>query len=255
MVRLAQLALALFLFAAPAHAQQAQAPATPGLPAVVSEEEIAVKSDYRGSTIDVWGVNPDRRGRGDIVVVMRGPNRPATVMRKRRVWGLWVNGPQVRFAEAPSYFAVLSTRPLRQIVSPAVIWSLGLDPAASAQLEGETPPGTSPSDYRAALVRLRRQQGLYLEQPGGLRVYEGGLFRARVSLPANAPIATYHADTYLFRNGQLVSSQRVPVSISRVGFERRVHNLANNASLLYGVVTLMLALGAGWLASVLFRRP
>src|SRR5262249_42278824 len=58
------------------------------LPSDVAEEQITVSSDYRGSTITVFGANPDRRARGDVVVVVRGPDVPATVMRKKRVLGL-----------------------------------------------------------------------------------------------------------------------------------------------------------------------
>jgi uncharacterized protein (TIGR02186 family) len=224
------------------------------LPAAVAEEQIAVGSDYRGSIVTVFGVNPDRRGRGDIVVVLRGPNLPAQVMRKQRFLGLWVNGPPVRFAEAPSFFAVLSKRPLRQIASPQQIWSLGLDPAATARLESETPEGAAPSDFRAALVRLRTTQNLYQESQQGLTLFPGGLFRASVRLPANAPIAEYRAETYLFRDRQLISSQSTPISISRVGFERRIHDLATESSFLYGLVTVALALGAGWTAAYFFRR-
>ena len=253
--------LALAAAAAPA-AAQAPGDVASDLPAAVAEEQITVSSDYRGSFITVFGVNPDRRGRGDIVVVVRGPNETATVMRKRRLLGLWVNGDPVRFGEAPSFFAVLSNRPLRQIASPQSIWRYGLDPAASAQLASAVPAGGDPSAYRAALVRLRRDQGLYQwysgraapDQRGGLTMYQGGLFRAVVRLPANAPIAQYHADTYLFRDGRLISSQRIPISISRVGIERRIHDLATSASWLYGVVTVLLALFSGWVAAFLFRR-
>lgn len=253
--------LAFVLLAAPAGAQQ------PGdiandLPAAVAEEQITVSSDYRGSYVTVFGVNPDRRGRGDIVVVVRGPSDAAVVMRKRRVFGLWVNGDPVQFSQAPTFFAVLSNRPLRQIANPQSIWQYQLDPAASAQLASAVPEGADPSAYRAALVRLRRDQGLYQwysgraapDQRGGLTMYQGGLFRAVVRLPANAPIARYHADTYLFRDGRLISSQRIPITISRVGFERRIHDLATSASWLYGVVTVLLALFAGWVAALIFRR-
>ncbi len=254
-------ALALCLAAGPA---AAQAPAELGgdLPAAVVQEQITVSSDYRGSYITVFGVNPDRRGRGDIVVVVRGPNDESTVvMRKRRVYGLWINGDPVRFAQAPAFFAVLSNKPLREIASPQAIWHYELDPAAAAQLASAVPAGADPSDYRAALVRLRFEQGLYQwytgaspEQRGGLTMYPGGLFRAEVRLPANAPIAQYFADTYLFRDGRMISSQRIPVTISRVGIERRIHDLATTQSFLYGLVTVLLALFAGWIASLLFRR-
>jgi len=253
-------ALAFLALCAPA-AAQAPGDVASDLPAGVAEDSITVSSDYRGSYVTVFGVNPDRRGRGDIVVVVRGPSESAVVMQKRRVLGLWVNGDPVRFSEAPTFFAVLSNRPLRSIASAQSIWRYQLDPAASAQLETST-GDTDPSAYRAALVRLRRGQGLYQEyssgatpdQRGGLTMYQGGLFRAVVRLPANAPIAQYHADTYLFRDGRLISAQRIPISISRVGIERRIHDLATNVPLIYGLLTVMLALAAGWVAAFLFRR-
>lgn len=264
MVRRFAALLALVLICAPAAAQTG-APTGPNvadLPAGVAEDSITVSSDYRGSSVTVFGVNPDRQGRGDIVVVVRGPTDSAVVMRKRRVFGLWVNGDPVRFSEAPTFFAVLSNRPLRSIASAQSIWRYQLDPAASAQLASAVPATGDPSAYRAALVRLRRAQGLYQEysgrdapdRPGGLTMYEGGLFRAVVRLPANAPIAQYYADTYLFRDGRLISAQRIPISITRVGIERRIHDLATNFGWLYGLITVMLALVSGWIAAFLFRR-
>ena len=260
---LATLAFAL-LAGAPALAQQQPgADVADDLPAGVAEEQISVSSTYGGSYITVFGMNPDRRGRGDIVVVLRGPTEQATVMQKRRVFGLWINGDPVRFSEAPAFFAVLSNRPLREIASPQSIWRYQLDPAASAQLASAVPAGGDPSAYRAALVRLRHAQGLYqwYSRPpqegvrGGLTAYRGGLFRAVVRLPANAPIAQYHADTYLFRDGRLISRQRIPITISRIGVERTIHDMATNVSWLYGIVTVLLALLAGWGSAVLFRRP
>jgi uncharacterized protein (TIGR02186 family) len=256
---LALLALLLALAAA-AHAQQPGDTAS-NLPSAVAEDRISVGSDYRGSSITVFGFNPDRRGRGDIVVVLRGPNTPAVVMRKRRVFGLFINGDPVRFSEAPEFFAVLSSRPLHEIADRSAIRRYELDPAASAQLESAVPDG-DPAAYRAALVRLRRAQMLYQEhvgvstpeRPAAITKYAGGLFRAVVRLPANAPIAQYNADTYLFRDGRLISSQRIPVPIERVGIEQRIHELATEAAILYGILTVLMALGIGWGAAVLFRR-
>lgn len=254
------LALALWLAATPAGAQNPGDSANQ-LPAAVVEDQISVRSDYRGSFITVFGVNPDRRGRGDVVVVVRGPNVRTVVMRKRRVLGLYMNGDPVRFSEAPSFFAVLSNRPLHDIASPQLIRQYQLDPAASAQLESAT-GSIDPSAYRTALVRLRSEQGLYqwyvgpptAQRRGGLSQYRGGLFLGVVRLPANAPIDRYHADTYLFREGRLISSERIPITVSRVGIERRIHDLANAQSFLYGVVTVLMALLFGWISANLFRR-
>jgi uncharacterized protein (TIGR02186 family) len=260
-VRGALLALALLAGAAPAVAQTQTPSLGSDFPAAVADEHITVSSDYRGSFITVFGVNPDRRGRGDVVVVLRGPSQPAAIMRKHRVLGLWINGAPVRFSDAPSFFAVLSNRPLRQIASAESIWRYGLDPAASAQLESGTGADTDPSLYRSALVRLRREQDLYQEysgnpvaERGGFTLFPGGLFRAVVRLPANAPIAEYTAETYLFREGRLISSQHIPISVSRIGIERSIHDLATQYAFFYGLLTVMLALGFGWLAAFFFRR-
>ncbi len=260
MVRRWLIAFALMALAGSA-AAQTPAPTPVDLPAAVAEERITVSSDYRGSYITVFGVNPDRRARGEIVVVVRGPNERVTVMRKQRVFGLLMNGDPVRFSDAPSFFAVLSNQELRDITTPQLIHRHQLDPAASAQLESAV-PDADPSAYRAALVRLRSAQGLYqsytspptLEDRSGLTVYPGGLFRAVVRLPANAPIAEYVADAYVFRDERLVSSQRIPIGFARVGIEGWIHDLATNASFLYGVLVVLIALGAGWLAAFLFRR-
>jgi uncharacterized protein (TIGR02186 family) len=259
------LTLAVALLAStPAAAQQAQ----PGevaadLPAGVAEDQISVSSTYGGSSFTVFGVNPDRLGRGDIVVVIRGPDEPVTVMRKRRVLGLWVNGDPVRFSRAPSFFAVLSNKPLTDIANAQSIWRYRLDPAASAELASAVPAGADASAYRRALVRLRREQNLYqwyMRPPPegtreGLRTYQRGLFRAVVRLPASAPIARYTADTYLFRDKRLISRQSIVITVSRIGFEHTIHDLATRVEWLYGVVVVMIALGAGWGAALVFRRP
>lgn len=250
--RLIAAAAALFLCAA-------QAPPLPNvptdLPAAVTEDEIAVTSDYRGFSITVFGVNPDRRGQGDVVVAVRGPPERASLMRKRRVFGIWVNSARVEFAAAPAFFTVISAKPLRQIASPQAIWSLQLDPAAAARLAGPTPGDADPSEYREALVRLRERAGLYSEDARGLTMLSRNrLFRAQIRIPANAPIGAYVADVYLFRGGRLVSSQRSTVNVSRAGFERTVHSLATERPFIYGMLTLALALSAGWGASLIFRR-
>jgi len=248
------LLLAMALLAAPA--ALAQAPATPDdLPAAVTEGDISVTSNFRGFTVTVFGANPDRRGRGDVVVAVRGPEFPATISRKTRFWGLWVNGAPVTFMRAPGFHAVLSTRPLRNVVRARDIWALKLDPAASAELGGAIPSDADPSAYREALVRLRRHEGLYLERASGVSMLSGGrLFLTQVRIPANAPLGNYRADAYFFRNGRMVSSQTSIVNVSRVGVEQQVHELATDHAFLYGLAVVAMALGAGYAAAAVFRR-
>lgn len=231
-----------------------QSAANAGLAAAVTDDVIAVTSDFRGARITVFGATPARRAPGDVVVAIRGPGGPITVMRKRRTGVLWLNRDPVAFADAPSFHAVVSAKPLVQIASTRDIWELGLDPAAEARLVSATPADADPSDYRQGLVRLQRARGLYQESPRGLVLRPGGLFKAQVALPANAQPGAYRADVYLFRNGRLQASETATILISRQGLEQTVYAFAQERPLIYGLFTVALALSAGWVAALIFRR-
>lgn len=248
--RFALAALALLALCAPAHAQANRR----NLTAAVTEDTIEVTSDFRGARVVVYGASPQQRGGGDLVVVIRGPASEVTVMRKRRILGLWLNTDPVRFTDTPTFFAVLSAKPLEQIAATDAIWSLKLDPAAQARLATATPADADPGAYRRGLVRLKQSAGLYTVAPRGLDFPAQGLFRAPVALPPNAPPGVYTVDIYLFRRLQLIASEQAKVTIARTGVERTIHDLAQKRPFLYGLLTVAMALGAGWLATAAFRR-
>jgi uncharacterized protein (TIGR02186 family) len=244
---------ALFALALPALAQR-EPPEPAPLPAGVTNREISVTSEYSGAQVTIFGYNPAANRGGDIVVVLRGPDRSARLMRKRPILGLWINGDPVTFSAAPAYFAVYATRPLGTFLDQGQIWRYRLNPAALAQLDSATPADADPGDYRRALVRLKTDAGLYRTVPGGVQLREDGIFTADVAIPANAPIGLYTAQAYVFRNGLLISVAEDQVVVERRGFERRVYDLAHNQSLLYGLTAVLLAAAFGWTAAAIFRR-
>ena len=250
MVRTILLALLVATSAPPAHAQR------PGdLATGITEEEVAVTSDYQGARLTVFGVHWQRgRARSDVVVLLRGPGESEIVRRKRRVLGLWINADPVRFSEAPSFFALASTRPIGTFLSASTIANLGLDPGALARLESSTPADSDPAAYRRALVRLKKAEGLYRESPYGLSIEDDGAFKAPFIIPANAPVGAYTVDVFLFRNGRLVQQKPGEIVISRIGIEKTIHTAAHNWPLLYGIGTVLFALAAGYMAALAFRR-
>lgn len=250
MLRALLFALVLGCLAAPAHAQRRDDLATG-----ITEEEVAVTSDYQGARLTVFGVHWQRgRSKSDVVVLLRGPGERELVRRKRRILGLWINTDPVRFSEAPSFFALASTRPIGSFLSASTIANLGLDPGALARLEGSTPADSDPAAYRRALVRLKKANGLYRESPSGLHLEDDGAFKVPFIIPANAPVGTYSVDVFLFRNGRLVQRKPGEIVISRIGIEKTIHTAAHKWPLLYGFSMVLIALAAGYAAAFAFRR-
>jgi uncharacterized protein (TIGR02186 family) len=253
MSRILLCAMLALMFAGAAFAQRPPPEPSP-LPVGLSTGEVAVTSDFRGAAVTIFGVNPPENRGGEIIIVLRGPDRPATVMRKSRVLGLWVNRDPVRFSAAPGFFAVYSTQPVGQLLDRNQIWRLKLDPASLAALAGRTPADADPGDYRRALVDLRTEAGLYRVNPQGVSVRDGLLFRADFAIPANAPLGAYQAEIFVVRNGIVISREDSAVTVDRRGLERSVYQLATQNGFFYGLLCVAMALLAGLAAAYAFRR-
>ena len=52
----------------------------------------------------------------------------------------------------------------------------------------------------------------------------------------------------------MTGAQQSSLQISKVGLEADVFDFANQRSALYGIVAIVIAVAAGWLAGVVFRR-
>jgi hypothetical protein len=58
----------------------------------------------------------------------------------------------------------------------------------------------------------------------------------------------------VFKNKQLVADRSEGFVVRKSGFENYVFVASKQQPLLYGIVCVLLALGTGWLAGVVFKR-
>lgn len=241
----AQLLLAgmLALWPASAHAQ--------ALVADLTSHLIAITTGFTGTEVVLFGAV---EGDGDVVVVVRGPEAAVTVRRKESVLGIWLNQSAVTFAAVPQYYAVAATRPLSAITSADTLrrQQIGVE-HVTLNARGR-PTEDLLAAFRPALIDGKITAGLW-QRPVGPVTYVGGrLFRTTISLPANVPTGRYQVTTYLFRRGEVVAAQATPLLVSQLGTSAEIAGFAHRDSLLYGSVAVLLAMVAGWGASVLFRR-
>lgn len=225
----------------------------------VSQHEIEIVYSFSGAELLLFGaiLYPGGRmpsERADIAVVLKGPVEPITVREKSKIAGIWMNAASARYRSAPSYYAIASSRPLSELVDArtAAIYELGLDslqlsPASASSL-GEA------RRFRDGLVDLRRRAGLYLEEPRGVDITDGVLYRARLRIPARVPVGDYTAETFLIEDGRVLAGAERDVRIGKSGFERFVANAADNWSLTYGIFAVAISLALGWAAALIFRR-
>jgi uncharacterized protein (TIGR02186 family) len=176
------------------------------------------------------------------------------VREKKKIAGIWMNADSNRFRSAPTYYAVASSRPVRELVDErtAAIFELGLQDLQLSPGGGALPE--KERRFETGLLDLRKRQGLYAELPGGVEITDGVLYRARITIPSQVPVGTYTTETFLIDRGKVIAAATRDVEVGKAGFERYVALAARQHGFLYGLAAVILSLGLGWAAAMLFNR-
>ncbi len=247
MLRLAALVLCLLTPLA------ASAQPTPAEDVVLglSQKRVRINANFDGSEILLFGAikrdAPQPDSALDVIITIAGPSEPVVVRRKEKRYGIWINTESVEVAAAPSFYAVSSSAPLPEILSETAnaIHRITADRAVWT-LKSE-------ATYAAAIQRIRSENGLYQLNEGAVEVAEQTLFRSTVQMPANLTEGPYIARVYLLRGQQVISRHETVIDVRKVGLERFLFNLSRDQSLIYGLLSLAIAIAAGWGASAAFR--
>jgi uncharacterized protein (TIGR02186 family) len=235
------------------------AQAEPKLVPDISARSIEIRYSFSGAQLLLFGAILYPGGRvprrpADVIVVLKGPVEPILVRQKEKIAGIWMNADSNRFRSAPSFYAVASSAPVRQLVDErtAAVYEMGLQDLQLSPGGGALPE--KERRFEAGLLDLREREGLYAEHPHGVEISEGVLYRARISIPSQVPVGTYTAETFLVSGGKVIAAATKEIEIDKSGFERFVALAARRHGFLYGLAAVILSLGLGWAAAVAFRR-
>jgi uncharacterized protein (TIGR02186 family) len=254
--------LALALTGLPVKLPQARAENASAIEAGASQNYFYIEPSYDGTAIVLFG-SLDRESLGgrpfDLAVTIEGPIQPVTVWKKDRVAGLWVNTESLTFEGVPNYYAVLSTRPVREIAPLEVrkARDIGLD-ALSLPLKAPNVPNghpPAPREFQDALIRLKTSSGLFSEQSKDAFEFIGSrLFRSRVFLPASAGPGLYRVKFYVLQDGKFAGETPARIQLKKIGIEARLSSAAINYPWVYGLIAVGVAALTGSGASLIFRR-
>ena len=224
----------------------------------LSSDKVEITTRFEGSEILIFGAvkREDSIPEGselNVIVTVQGPSEAVMVRRKANRYGIWVNTDAVEVDAAPSFYAVASSGALSEVLSDVedlrhkvsierAIRSVG----APAEIEDATA-------FTEALIRIRENSALYQQLDDQVAVDQQTLFRTSVSLPANLTEGDYATRIFLVRDGAVVSNFETTIDVRKVGLERWLFALSRQQPLVYGLMSLAIAIAAGWGASAAFR--
>ena len=250
MKRLVLIAALLALGSVPATAQRLEGADRPLMAAGISEDRIDVEVNYSDSRIIVFASTPQPENEtSGIAVGLFGPIIPQKMIRATK------SGDQtIEFVAAPQVLAIGAEPMVAATVSEDTMIEAGLNAQATALPRLDQLLSPDLGDWRAAFVNLKMDQGLYTFGNTRFRHFEGGLRRATIDLPQNAPPGEYTVRAVAFRDGRVVGESRQSFTLARSGLDATLFDLSRQHGLIYGFVAVLLGVLVGGVAAWLGRK-
>lgn len=224
---------------------------------VANHDHITIDFFYHGSSVSARGLTEPGT---DVIVKIAGPDGKETLKQKGKTAGvLWMNVGTLHFENAPNLYEIYSTRPIEQILAPeeadleilgyrALSRHLALDPVTSA---------ADREKWVGEFIRFKEDSKLYASSSGKIAVApkDGRQeYSIKTDWPFQAPPGDYTVTAYAVRDGKVIEKVVKPVDVKQVGVVRTLSKMAKNNGALYGLLSIAMALGAGFGVGLIFRK-
>ena len=103
-------------------------------------------------------------------------------------------------------------------------------------------------------VRMMTNAGHFVMQEDGVRFLSNNAYAVNLQLPSDVVNGRFLVRTLVLANQVVVAERTESFAVRKSGFENYVFVASRQQPLLYGIVCVLLALGTGWLAGVVFKR-
>ncbi|MGB7260679.1 MAG: TIGR02186 family protein [Albidovulum sp.] len=224
----------------------------------MNQNRIAITANFDGSEILIFGAIkretaiPADEALG-VIITVAGPSKPVVVRRKEKRLGIWINVDAVEIDLAPSFYAVATSDIWSSVISDTEDLRYRVSVPRAIRSVGAPMNVTDAGAFTDAVIRIRAANGLYSLEEGAVELSEDTLFNTAITLPSNLTEGTYVARFFLTRGGRVVDVHQTEIEVQKVGLERFLYSLAHEQPLIYGLLSLFIAIVAGWGASAIFR--
>ena len=184
----------------------------------LDQKQVSITTDFNGAELLLFGAL-DLMEEDDIVIEVSGPLKNVAVRRKDKVAGIWLNTENVTLVDIPSFYHILSTRPLTDIADNKERRriNLGYENLPFVLASGSSIDEGNIEDWKEALARNMEASRLWAIDHDTVSTRKNALFRTDVVLPANIIPGQYSVRVIHFRNGSMILKTGHPSVLKNVG--------------------------------------
>ncbi len=228
------------------------------LTAKANHDHITIDFFYHGSSVSVRGESDPGV---DLVIKMTSAEGHQTLKQKGKVGGLlWMNVGQLKFENTPNFYAVYSSKKLDDILTkeeqekyvlgyPALEKHVEITPVANADEK---------TKWFNEFVKYKEDANVYASAAGKITTTTNTNGRQEYYIltdwPYQATPGDYVVTVYAVKNGKVVEQAESKVNVEQVGTVKTLATMAKNSAAFYGILSVGIALGAGFGVGLVFRK-
>lgn len=233
------LALASFTFAAPVELH-------------LDKSAIEITTFYNGTKVLATGTVP---AGSEAVVRVSGKAEELHLKKKGKVGGLlWMNTGDLTIENAPKIYLLYSSATGQDALADP---KLGIGLESLRDRIRILPENEDKEFFFNEFLKMKKHDAVYAEFPATVTYSEQAdgarQFQASLQIPPRMSEDDYTIEVLAVREGNLIGQARSDLKVKMVGFPEQLSRLAFQRSLLYGVLSVLIAVAAGFFMGTLFR--
>lgn len=230
-----------------------------------NHDRIKVNFFYHGDKVTVSGKSDADL---DLIVKITSPEIHQVMKKKGKVAGLlWMNVGTLNFEHVPNLYFLHTTGKLDLLLDRDEMdkYIIGY-PSLFKHIEITTEEKTKANALIEAdkerwfkeYAKFKESSRLYNVSEGDVSVKkdEKGLqdYHIRIRWPYQAPPGEYTITVYGIRDKNVIETAEAKVFVEQVGGVRTLADMAKNNGALYGIISIVVAVAAGFGVGMIFRK-
>jgi uncharacterized protein (TIGR02186 family) len=228
------------------------------LTAKANHDHITIDFFYHGSTVSIRGISEPGT---DLVIKITSPEGHQVLKQKGKVAGtLWMNVGMLTFEKTPNFYEVFSTKKAEDILSreemekymigyPALVKHVEITPVANEEEK---------TKWFEEFVKFKEASKVYTVSSGKIEttINPDGkqAYYILTDWPYQASPGDYLVTVYAVKDHKVVEQATSRVNVEQVGMVKMLATMAKNSAAFYGILSIGIALGAGFGVGLVFRK-
>jgi uncharacterized protein (TIGR02186 family) len=227
------------------------------LTATANHDHINIDFFYHGSTVSIRGLSDPGT---DLIIKIASPEGHQALKKRGKVAGLlWMNVGELKFENVPNLYSLHSTKKLEDIITPDEMekYVLGY-PALEKHIEiSPLSTQTEKDKWFNEFLKYKQASNLYTTDYGKISttMQDGNQqYYILTPWPYQATPGDYIVTVYAVKDKKIVEKAETKVQVQQVGTVKTLATMAKNKGALYGLLSILAALGAGFGVGMVFRK-